>query len=295
MGEDGDRAEPLVGDLALGLGVQALPRRVLKAETASRATGTRPSPCGGARGASPRTLRGGRISSRPRPATGPALLRHQSPAGSFPCPSCQDDWWQRGCRQSVNQRLQRGGPGKAVTPGHSGTVTAGRSARPARGTCGEPEQPARNVGAGAVSGRRCRCRCRWRRLDPPPAATLTSPRPDRHRPARASRHFRIPAALRPEWQAGRWQAGALHAVRRPRGGTLNADPAAFPARRCGHRCQAAAASRRQGVTAPGAGGPGARKAGPADVPHRQLFRIPLRIPADTGTPRTRGMRRQYPE
>ena len=32
VGEDGDRAEPLVGDLALGLGVQALPRRVLKAE-----------------------------------------------------------------------------------------------------------------------------------------------------------------------------------------------------------------------------------------------------------------------
>jgi hypothetical protein len=32
VGEDGDRAKPLVGDLTLGPGVQALPRRVLKTE-----------------------------------------------------------------------------------------------------------------------------------------------------------------------------------------------------------------------------------------------------------------------
>ena len=41
--------------------------------------------------------------------------------------------------------------------------------------------------------------------------------------------------------------------------------------------------------------PWREKAGLAEVPYRQLFRTPLRLPADTGTPGTRGMRRQCPE
>jgi hypothetical protein len=54
------------------------------------------------------------------------------------------------------------------------------------------------------------------RLDPPPAATLSSPRPgpvpprtgQRDRPdSCGSRHFRIPAALRPEWHAGAGRKG----------------------------------------------------------------------------------------
>jgi hypothetical protein len=53
---------------------------------------------------------------------------------------------------------------------------------------------------------------------------------------------------------------------------------------CPLRGRLAAASRGQGVAAPAAGNPRRGRAGPANVPYRQLFRTPLRIPADTGTP-----------
>jgi hypothetical protein len=43
------------------------------------------------------------------------------------------------------------------------------------------------------------------------------------------------------------------------------------------------------------GNPAATKPNPAAIPHHQLFRTLSRIPADTGTPRIRGMRRQRPE
>jgi hypothetical protein len=141
-----------------------------------RATDIRPEPCGGAREASPRTQRAGRISSRPRPATGPAPLRHQPPAGSFPCPNCQDDWRQRGCRHSV---------------GHDS-----RAASPASGAL----------------GRRCR------QLDPPRAATLTSPRPDPHRPRTVQRGLpgETAAADNSEFRRHCTLNGSRGAVRRVR-------------------------------------------------------------------------------
>ena len=87
--------------------------------------------------------------------------------------------------------------------------------------------------------------------------------------------------------------------------TLNTAPPPLSARSWRHRrCRHEAADpapRGQPVAAPAAEGPApergtaARELDPAAIPHRQLFRTPLRIPADTGTPRTRGMRRQCPE
>ena len=152
------------------------------------------------------------------------------------------------------------------------------------------------------------------RLDPPPAATLSSPRPgpvpphtgQRDRPdSCGSRHFRIPAACAlngTQAQAGRDASPSPAAVTSgpddPAYRTPNADPAASSAR------------FRRALPAPRSGGsriawlgrhrarrrrPWREKAGLAEVPYRQLFRTPLRLPADTGTPGTRGMRRQCPE
>jgi hypothetical protein len=39
----------------------------------------------------------------------------------------------------------------------------------------------------------------------------------------------------------------------------------------------------------------ARNPDPAAIPHRQLIRVPFRIPADTGNPPARGICRQCPE
>jgi hypothetical protein len=97
---------------------------------------------------------------------------------------------------------------------------------------------------------------------------------------------------------------ALAAWRQPRSPpdnpghrTLNAAPWASSARtwrqaRTTRPARHRARSRRLRA---GAADPAARKPDPAAIPHRQLFRTPFCIPADTGTPRTRGMRRQCPE
>jgi hypothetical protein len=141
------------------------------------------------------------------------------------------------------------------------------------------------------------------RLDPPPAATLSSPRPGPVPPAQgsatarttASRHFRIPAALRPEWHAGDGGKGrftqsgagyerpgrsrAPHAGCGP-GGIVSAGSPALPLRgqaagRITRPARRRARCRRPGA---GAGRPRREKSGPAAVPHRQLIRIPVPIP-----------------
>lgn len=145
------------------------------------------------------------------------------------------------------------------------------------------------------------------RLDPPPAATLSSPRPgpvpprtgQRDRPdSCGSRHFRIPAALRPEWHAGSGREGRFtqsgrgyerlgrsrvpHAGCGPGGifSAVSPGPARTAVTRQPHR--AARASPR-----PAAGGPGARK------PDRRTFLtasysvllyacLPTPVPPDPG-------------
>jgi hypothetical protein len=110
---------------------------------------------------------------------------------------------------------------------------------------------------------------------------------------------------------------ALNGTQAPAGRDASPSPAAVtsgpddPAHRTPDADPAASSARsRRGLPAPRSGGsriarpgrhrarrrrPWREKAGPADVPYRQLFRTPLPPPADTGTPGTRGMRRQCPE
>ncbi len=133
--------------------------------------------------------------STPPPATG----------GSFPCPNCQDDCRHRGCRHSVNHDSRAAAPTRRCPRPqrhHHGWTqrTAGT------GTGGAPEKP-RDIGAGYSR-------------PPLPArpAARSHANVTTHGPARcSSRQFRIPAASRPERQAGRCPAGALDAARRTRG------------------------------------------------------------------------------
>ena len=151
------------------------------------------------------------------------------------------------------------------------------------------------------------------RLDPPPAATLTSPRRDRSRPARGSATartavpaaFRITAALRSEWQTGtarqvrfmppggghdhHGRSRTPHAECGP-AGIFSAVSPALPAPRSGGRPHhAACASPRPPPEAPRRSarprrekaGPGGHSAPPA-IPYSFLYTCRHRNPPHPG-------------
>jgi len=129
------------------------------------------------------------------------------------------------------------------------------------------------------------------RLDPPPAATLTSPRlgpvpprtgatrPPRTAAAAGIPEFRKPCALNGKRapagrDASRSPAAATNGTHDPAHGTLNADPAASSTRfrrACPHRDQRQAASRGQRVTAPAARAAG--RVGHATTPPAEARRL----------------------
>jgi hypothetical protein len=146
----------------------------------------------------------------------------------------------------------------------------------------------------------------------------TKPAPDRA-------HDRLGAAGSVSWHSGFRQPCTLNGRRASLDGwasagwrqprsppdnpghrTLNTAPPPLSARSWRHRrCRHEAADpapRGQPVAAPAAEGPAPERGGPPReswtpdaIPHRQPVVVPSRIPADTGTPGTRGTCRQWPE
>ena len=157
---------------------------------------------------------------------------------------------------------------------------------------------------GDPAGRTCAART-W--LDPPPAATLSSPRPgpvlprtgQRDRPdSCGSRHFRIPAALHPEWHAGAGREGrftqsgggyerlgrsrAPHAECGPGGifSAVSPGPARTAVRRQPHR--AARASPRPPPEAPARESRTGGRSLPPAIPYSFTSACRHRYPPDPG-------------